>query len=134
MYCVGVNVFVMRDGKLLLGQRKHCSGEGSWGLPGGHLEHGESMESAGLRELMEETGLQADSLTFVNIVNDRSRGQHYIQTGFLANNISGEVGVMEPDRCECWEWFDVDLLPKNLFHGHEAQIEIFRQDKIFRDN
>ena len=133
MYCVGVNVFVVRDGKILLGKRINCSGEGSWGLPGGHLERGESMQEAGLRELMEETGLKAESLSFVNLVNDRSRDQHYVQTGFLANNISGEVCVMEPERCECWEWFRLHRLPENIFHGHFEQIELFRSKEIFGD-
>jgi len=35
---IGINVFVVRDKKLLLGKRKNVYGAGTWGLPGGHLE------------------------------------------------------------------------------------------------
>ncbi len=46
---VGVNVFVIKDGKLLLGKRKNISGDGEWGLPGGHLEKNEKMEDGATR-------------------------------------------------------------------------------------
>ncbi len=133
MYCVGINVFVVRDGKLLLGKRINCSGDGTWGLPGGHLERGEAMEGAAVRELMEETGLSVGSLEFTGLVNDRSDDQHYVQVAFLAHDIAGEVRCMEPDRCECWEWFDLSELPNQVFHGHAKQIELFCSDVIFSD-
>ncbi len=45
------------DGKMLFGRR---ADSGKWTLPGGHFEVGESPEEAGLRELLEETGLTPD--------------------------------------------------------------------------
>ena len=36
-----------------------------WGLPKGHIEHGESAEQAALREISEECGVPLDSLTIV---------------------------------------------------------------------
>jgi 8-oxo-dGTP diphosphatase len=70
LFPVGVNIFVVRDGKLLLGKRKNVYGNGEWGLPGGHLESGETMVQAAARELDEETGLFARDFSFVNLVND----------------------------------------------------------------
>ena len=54
---VGVGVVIVRDGKVLLGLRRGSHGAGSWALPGGHLEWGESVESCARREVKEETGL-----------------------------------------------------------------------------
>jgi 8-oxo-dGTP diphosphatase len=124
-YPVGVNAFVVRDGKLLLGKRKDCSGHGTWGLPGGHLEYGEAMIDAVGRELLEETGLCATSFEFLNIVNDRTGDRQYMQIGFLAIGVVGEPELCEPDKCECWEWFDLQKLPDDIFIGHKRQIEIF---------
>src|SRR3989344_5129174 len=95
-YPVGINVFVIKDGKLLLGKRKGSSGEGQWGLPGGHLESGEGMVDAARRELQEETGLQATEFIFVNVVNDARQDVHYVQVGFLAEGVTGEPSLMEP--------------------------------------
>ena len=66
---IAVNIFVVRDGLILLGKRKGAIGDGTWCLPGGHLEYMESLTEAAKRELKEETGLEAD-LTWENLIND----------------------------------------------------------------
>jgi len=130
---IGINVFVVKDQKLLLGKRKNTYGAGMWGLPGGHLETGEAMVDAAARELMEETGLNAKSFSFSNIVNDRSGNQHYLQIGFTAQDITGELTLREPERCEEWQWFQIDKLPPNLFPPHIKQIENFIHQVHFID-
>lgn len=129
---IGVNVLVVKEGKLLLGQRKNTSGEGDWGLPGGHLEKGERMEDGARRELEEETGLRAD-LEFVNLANGWNREPHYIHASFLARNIQGEPRLMEPEKCSEWKWFSLDNLPKNIFVGHRQTIEAFLKHETFSD-
>lgn len=81
---VGIAVAVVRrsDGKVLVGKRLGSHGEGtrSWqekrtglstlitgcyALPGGHLEFGEQLEGAARREVLEETGLELDEVTYV---------------------------------------------------------------------
>lgn len=58
---VGVAVFVISDSKIVLGKRKNAHGQGAWASPGGHLEFGETLEACAKRELLEETGLIAES-------------------------------------------------------------------------
>jgi 8-oxo-dGTP diphosphatase len=132
---VGINVFAIRDGKLLLGRRKGSAGEGMWGLPGGHLESGENMSDAAFRELKEETSLGAQELHFLNLVNDNANNTgHRLQVGFLAQNINGEVQLMEPERCFEWQWFPIGALPENIFFGHSKQIELFLKKIVFSDS
>ena len=134
-FYVGVNVFVVRDNKLLLGKRKHVFGDGTWALPGGHLENKESMKAAGIRELDEETGMSATDLEFVGLVNTPrgSRG-HYLQIGFLAKDATGEPELREPDRCNEWQWFKLNNLPEEIFDGHDRLIQAFLNKSYFTDS
>lgn len=132
---VGVNVFVVEDNKLLLGIRKNTAGDGQWGLPGGHVEKMERMEDTARRELKEEANLDAESFSFVGIVNQtHAITDHYIQIGMLAEGVRGEVQCMEPELCEGWEWFPLDDLPTNIFFGHGSLIESFIQGRVFYDD
>lgn len=124
-FAVGVNAFVVKDGKLLLGKRKNTYGAEYWGLPGGHLEFGEAMLDAVARELFEETGLEAESYSFLNLVNTPRTGEHYIQLGFIANNVQGEPVLKEPEKCYGWEYFELANLPQEIFTSHKNLIKTF---------
>ena len=65
---VGIGVFVVRDGKFLLGKRKNAHGEGTWCLVGGHLEYGESWEDCVRREIAEEIGVKVKNIRFSGAV------------------------------------------------------------------
>lgn len=131
---IGVNVFVIRDNQLLLGQRKNTAGDGDWGLPGGHFEWMESLIEGAKRELFEETGLTAD-LTFLNLINDPlpDKDTHYVHINFLASHVIGEPKLMEPNKCYEWKFFPLDALPENIFLGHKKIIPAFLNKVHFVD-
>jgi 8-oxo-dGTP diphosphatase len=114
---VGVGVIVIKDGKVLLGKRKNAHGEGSWSFAGGHLDFGESIEECAVREVLEETGLKIKNIRMGPFTNDvfKQENKHYITLFVIADYESGTVKVMEPDKCERWEWFEWNNLPKSLF-------------------
>lgn len=114
---VGVGVLILREGKVLLGKRKGAHGEGSWSPPGGHLELNEAIEDCGKRETKEETDLEIKGIKLGPLTNDifRKEGKHYITVFLLAEPGVGEVTLMEPNKCEKWDWFEWDHLPKPLF-------------------
>lgn len=132
---VGVNAFVLKHGKLLLGERlnDNWQGGGGWGLPGGHLEFGEYMKDAVARELKEETGLHAKDFKFAVLCNDNRDNQvHYIQIGFLAKGVEEEEPeIREPDRCAQWKWFSFEELPEHIFIGHRKLIKAFIEKMSF---
>jgi 8-oxo-dGTP diphosphatase len=114
---IGVGVIVMRDEKVLLGLRQGSHGSGTWALPGGHLEFGETVEACAAREVLEETGLVVSQFRPGPFTNDVmvADGKHYVTLFVVADNAVGEPAVCEPAKCACWEWCDWSELPEPLF-------------------
>ncbi|OGH65034.1 MAG: DNA mismatch repair protein MutT [Candidatus Magasanikbacteria bacterium RIFCSPHIGHO2_01_FULL_41_23] len=114
---VGLGVIIVKDSKVLLGQRKNAHGNGTWGFPGGHLEFGESYEDCAKRETMEEVGITIKNIRFITATNDvfETEDKHYITIYVVADYDAGEVVNMEPQKLECWNWFAWDELPQPLF-------------------
>ena len=70
-----MGAIVIIDGKILLVKRKTEPEIGKWSIPGGHVDIGESLESAVERELYEETGLRGKCKIFVGsgeVISDNS--------------------------------------------------------------
>jgi 8-oxo-dGTP diphosphatase len=114
---VGVCSIIIRNNRVLFGKRKGDHGGGTWAPPGGKVEFNEDPKDTAVREALEETGLEVNSPRFVAMTNDifRETKRHYITLYFICQYVSGEPKVMEPEKCERWEWFDWDNLPSPLF-------------------
>ncbi len=130
---IGVGVLIYKNGKILFGKRLKGAGSGSWGLPGGHLEVGETLGGCARREIAEETGLELHDLEFRSVVNDPRPDGHYMHFVFEAKSWSGEPQVLEPDKCEAWEWFSLDNLPENPFYGHKKILESIKKNISIAD-
>ena len=114
---VGVGVLVLRDDRVLLGERLGAHGAGSWAPPGGHLEFGETIAQCATREVFEETGLVVRDVRdgpYVNTVF-AAEGLHYLTVFALAECTDGQPSVREPAKCARWEWFTWHALPSPLF-------------------
>jgi 8-oxo-dGTP diphosphatase len=114
---VGVGIFVFKNGKFLLMQRKGSLESDTWSLPGGHLEFGESFAEAATRELQEETGLVAEDIQFGAVLNNHfsEDEKQYVSIWLTSSWKSGEEYITEPDKCQQLGWFDFETLPAPLF-------------------
>ncbi|MFA6981833.1 MAG: NUDIX domain-containing protein [Patescibacteria group bacterium] len=114
---VGIGIFVFKDGKFIMGCRRGSHGEGTWSVPGGHLEFGETIEQGARREVMEETGLTIKNVKIAGITNDifHNEKKHYVTVWVTSTWRSGTAKIMEPDKFRQLEWRDFGTLPEALF-------------------
>lgn len=115
-----------RRGRLLLQQR---SDGGQWGLPGGSLEIGESVATAVVREVLEETGLTVRPLRIVGVYSDPAlqvvrypdgNVWHYVTTCFECKVLRGELTTC--DETLALDYFPLSRLPKTLLPNHRIRI------------
>ena len=114
---VGVAVIVRRGDQVLLLKRRHVHGDGTWAVPGGHLEFGESPEDCARREVLEETGVEVADLQFRAITNDifEPAVGHYITVWMEGRWAGGEAAVCAPGELSEVGWFTCSHLPGPLF-------------------
>ena len=115
---LGASVAVFRDGRVMLAARGRAPMEGLYSLPGGGVEPGETIAEAALRELREETGVEAELIGFVAPVEAIERdGQgrvrlHIVIAAHAARWVSGEPQTGPEARDIRWVSEDeIDTLP-----------------------
>ncbi|TAL78192.1 MAG: NUDIX domain-containing protein [Beijerinckiaceae bacterium] len=96
---IGVSLAVFRKGLVLVATRMKPPFVGIYSLPGGHLEAGETLEEAALRELYEEVGVTARVIAFNQHVETVSwdsalqyskYSRHFVIASFVGEWLSGE--------------------------------------------
>ena len=132
---VGVGVMILKDEKVLLGKRKGSHGEGEFSFPGGHLEYMESFSDCAKRETKEECGIEIKNIRFQFLKNLKDYSpKHYVHIGLVADYKSGEPKVLEIDKCESWDWYDIDNLPNPLFVSCKIAVDSYKTPNFYYDN
>ncbi len=131
---VGVGVMVLKDGKILLGKRKGAHGAGEFAFPGGHLEYMESFTGCAKREVAEECGIEIKNIRFQFLSNlVKYAPKHYAHIGLVADWQSGEPKVLEPEKSESWDWYELNKLPQPLFETCELAINSVKTGTKYYD-
>lgn len=133
---VGVGVVVLDSRQwILLEKRSDCE---MWGLPGGRIEPGESVEKAAVREVYEETGLTVEITRLLGVYSepesrivtflDNGDVVHLIDVLLEAKIISGELSISS--ESQDLQFFAPTALPSDIVPPALAPLEDFIQGKI----
>ncbi|HSX16856.1 MAG TPA: NUDIX domain-containing protein [Patescibacteria group bacterium] len=111
---------LLRQGSKVLLMRRYNTGyaDGLYSLPAGHLDGGEPAKVAMVREIKEETDVVVapEDLQLAHTMHRLAEeGSHErIDLYFETTKWQGEPRIMEPNKCDDIQWFDVSALPTNI--------------------
>lgn len=116
---VGSTVIVFNEEKQILLQLR--SDIRMWGLPGGAMEPGESLEDTARSDLLEETGLQTSQLRFITMLSGQQDYYLYpngdevygVTAVFIAEQIEGQLTMLDDESLQL-AYFSLDALPSNM--------------------
>ena len=124
VFCKANNQF-----KVLLIQRKKDPFKEQWALPGGFVNEGENLETAAKRELLEETGVEVETMEQVQAFGEPGRDPrgHTISIAFLSR-IYCEEDLKPSYDAKDAKWFEVEKLPTmKLAFDHDEIINVAQQ-------
>jgi len=136
---VSTLLIIHKDDKILLGMKKRGFGEGRWNGFGGKLQGDESIESAAIRETMEEANIQPLNMRKRAVFHFMFKGESDILEVhlFTSDDFKGEPIETEEMRPR---WFHVNKIPFSLMWPDDAhwmplllQGKNFQGDFYFRD-
>lgn len=117
LFRIGVSALIFdEERRVLLAHRRDIDW---WNLPGGGMEHGETVEEAVIREVREETGLEVEVKYLVGVYSKPQK-----QEVVLTFNCRVTGGVLAPtgeSRACCY--FAPDDLPVNTLPKHRQRVE-----------
>ncbi len=109
LYRVAARVLIVQNNKVLL--VKELLGDDWWALPGGGIDHGETIEASMLREIEEELGVPSHKVSsdfeivhynIGNVVNNVPRMNLYIKATISKESLGATSHIAQ------WQWFTKD--------------------------
>lgn len=119
---IGVGAVVLSAGRVLLIERGKAPAEGTWSLPGGLQELGETVAQAVAREVAEETGLAVEVGPLVEVVDWIERdpqgavAHHFTILDHLAVPRDPNAAPMAGSDARRAEWVPLESLPDRALH------------------
>lgn len=123
MLSAGATVAVLNNNQILLNLRSDTN---TWGIPGGAIELGETLEEAAARELKEETNLEAESFTLLDVFSGKDFYFKYpngdelysVVALYLADNAAGDLKITDGES------FDLKYFGRNELPDLESRAKV----------
>lgn len=115
---VSIHILLIKEQEILLLLRKNISSDGLYGLVAGHLDAGETVTNAIIREAKEEANITINPVdiefaTTCHSYNSKNN-KEFIQFYVVCKKWQGEVKNNEPEKCGDLSFFPIDNLPNNM--------------------
>ena len=110
---------IFNENREILLQKR--SDDGKWGIPGGSMELGETIEETVYREVLEETGLTVKELKLFNIYSGKSQHHiypngdevYFVNIMFKTNKYTGKLQIKDNESTEL-KFFKMDEIPTDI--------------------
>jgi 8-oxo-dGTP pyrophosphatase MutT (NUDIX family) len=133
---VGSGVIIENPrGEILLQYRSDTR---KWGLPGGSMELGESLEETAIREVKEETGLDVSGLAFYQLFSGKEFSFTYpngdqvfnVTAIYIARDYSGELRI-DHDETLALQFFSLFNLPQSFQETCKIIVDSYAADHFW---
>ncbi len=127
----GISVLIEKDQKILIGKRENQSVESNkWCLPCGFIEHHETFLDAAHREVFEETGLEIEIRSLVNVSANHINPQLHTIVPVLTASVVG--GKLKPgdDLTELYWLSENDTFPDMAFEADKFIIKKYFKTEL----
>jgi len=134
---IGVGVLLIRNNMLLLIKRKYNPDAGYWSIPGGHLDLGERVEEAAIREVFEETGFKTRIIKLAGIIDKimhDGNGKieyHYVLLNYFVEQVEGDVDQEPIAADDALEAKFVPFSELKKYNLTNSLIELLKNLKIY---
>jgi len=124
---------VLCDGDDILLSKRQNTGymDGMYSLVAGHVEEGESVVQAMMREAKEEAGIDIKEEDLDVLLTCHRIRQQYIDVYLSPMDYSGEITNVEPNKCEELKFFNEDNLPENVVPEVRAALQAISKGKNY---
>ena len=128
---LAAHVFILRQEKVLALRRANTHYmNGRYGVPGGHVEPGESASQAAIRETLEECGIRIanEDLVFSGVMHRFAIGEPLarIEIFYTCHAWKGLPLIAEPHKFDDLTWIPADVAPPNMVPYVAAALEALR--------
>jgi 8-oxo-dGTP diphosphatase len=130
---VTVHLFFFRGEEILVSRRLNTGyRDGEYSVPAGHLDGGETVIAAALREAHEEVGLQLDpeQVQFCGVMH-RLEDDERVDFFVRVNSWNGDPFNNEPGKCDDLRWVRLDSLPSNTVPYVRQALRNLKRGQVF---
>ena len=105
--------------------------DNQYDLPGGHLESGEDLYDAMIREAKEELGIEIEreDMQMVHIYHHFEKDM--LKFVFKVKTFKNEIQNLEHEKCKELKWVDIENLPDNTISGIRRELEYIKSKKHY---
>ena len=132
---VAVHLILEHNNEFLLLRRYNTGYEdGNYSVIAGHLNENETIKEAMIREALEEANITIDDkhLKIVGVMH-RKDGDESIDYYLYTNKFSGNVRIMEPNKCDDLAFYKLDNLPDNIIPYIKTVLYNYKNNIIFSE-